>query len=72
MIYQGIEYLIRGGLARNEWALLIYYPDNANGKATVGTFKNGTREEAAASARRKIDHWLMQQKPKARDTGHRA
>jgi hypothetical protein len=28
MTYEGIEFVIRVGLGRNEWSLLIYYPDN--------------------------------------------
>ena len=29
MTYEDIELVIRAGLGRNEWTLLIYYPDNA-------------------------------------------
>jgi hypothetical protein len=43
MIYQGIEYQARASLGRNEWMLLIHYPDKANGKATVSKF-TGTRD----------------------------
>jgi hypothetical protein len=32
MTHEGIEYVIRVGIGRNEWALLIYYPDKADGK----------------------------------------
>ena len=28
MTYEGIEYAIRAGLGRNEWVLLISFPDN--------------------------------------------
>jgi hypothetical protein len=28
MTYEGIEYAIRAGLSRNEWVLLISFPDN--------------------------------------------
>ncbi len=29
MTYEGIEFTIRAGLRRNEWTLLITYPDRA-------------------------------------------
>ena len=29
MTYEDVEFVIRAGLGRNEWTLLIYYPDNA-------------------------------------------
>jgi hypothetical protein len=35
MIYQGIEYQVRASLGRDEWVLLIYFPDKPDGKATV-------------------------------------
>ena len=31
MTYEGIEYAIRAGLGRNEWVLLIWFPDNVGG-----------------------------------------
>ena len=31
MTYEGIEYAIRAGLGRNEWVLLISFPDNVGG-----------------------------------------
>jgi hypothetical protein len=65
MVYQGIKYLIRASLGRNEWALHIYYPDIANGKATLSKF-TGTPQETTAAARRKIDNWLKEKKRKAR------
>ena len=64
MVYEQIEYQVRASLGRNEWALLIYYPDNADGKATVYHF-SGTKEEGVAVARRKIEIWLNGQKRKA-------
>src|SRR5882757_2946482 len=54
MIYLDVKFLIRAGLGRNEWALHVYYPDNAFGSATVHRFV-GTPQEATAAARRKID-----------------
>jgi hypothetical protein len=65
MTHEGIEYVIRVGIGRNEWALLIYYPDKADGKPVVAKF-TGTREAANAVARRKIDNCLKEQKRKAR------
>ena len=35
MTHEGIEYVIRVGIGRNEWALLIYYPDKTDGKPVV-------------------------------------
>jgi hypothetical protein len=68
MTHERIEYQIRASVGRNEWALHIYYPDKADGKPTISKF-NGTREDAAAAACRKIDNWLTQQKWKARVAG---
>ena len=65
MTHEGIEYVIRVGIGRDEWALLIYYPDKIDGKATVSKF-TGTPQEATAAARRKIDKWLQLQKRKGR------
>ena len=31
MTYEGVEYAIRAGLGRNEWVLLISFPDNVGG-----------------------------------------
>jgi hypothetical protein len=65
MVYQGIKFLIRASLGRNEWALHIYHPDNAAGSATVHKFI-GLPQEATAAARRKIDTWLREQRRKPR------
>jgi hypothetical protein len=54
MIYQGIEYQVRASLGRDEWVLLIYFPDKPDGKATVSRF-TGTRAVVAGAARRKIE-----------------
>jgi hypothetical protein len=35
MTYGGIEYAIRAGLGRNEWVLLIFFPDNGGGIPTA-------------------------------------
>jgi hypothetical protein len=66
MTYEGIEYVVRIGVGRGEWALLIYYPDKAEGKPTV-TRLQGTREAVNAAARQKIRTWLKNQKRKMPD-----
>ena len=64
MVYRQIEYELRASLGRSEWVILIYYPDKADGKATVAKFR-GTLEGANADARSKIDYWMEDQKRKA-------
>ena len=64
MIYEQIEYQVRASLGRNEWVILLYYPDNADGKPTTAKF-TGTMEKAVGAARHKIDNWLKEQKRKA-------
>ena len=64
MNYEQIEYQARASLGRNEWVILVYYPDSADRKPTTAKF-TGTKEEAMGAARRKIDNWLKQQKRKA-------
>jgi hypothetical protein len=55
MIYEGIEYVVRASLGRDQWTLMIYYSDNS--RPTTFQF-SGTRDEASAAARRRIDGWL--------------
>ena len=38
MTYEGVEYAIRAGLGRNEWVLLISFPDNVGGNPSVVNF----------------------------------
>jgi hypothetical protein len=64
MVYEQIDYQVRASLGRNEWVILIYYPDNADGKSTTAKF-TGTKAQAAGAARRKIDNWLREQKRRA-------
>jgi hypothetical protein len=61
--YEDIEFVI-AGLGRNEWTLLIYYPDNADGNPSVLQF-SGSRQDAIASARQRIDRWIRRQRRKA-------
>jgi hypothetical protein len=56
MIYQQIEY--RASLGRNEWVILICYPDKANGKATVSKFAERRGRRCRPS---QIDNWLKKQ-----------
>jgi hypothetical protein len=64
MYYEGIEYAVRAGLGRDEWTLLIYFPDKG-GAATVVKF-SGSREEASGAALRRIDNWIKRQRRKNR------
>ena len=56
MTYEGIDYAIRAGLGRNEWVLLISFPDNAGGNASVLRY-SGSRNDALAEAKKRIDSW---------------
>jgi hypothetical protein len=58
MNYEGIEYVIRASLGRDEWVLLIYYGGNDN--PTVVKF-SGSRDAANAAARQRIDNWIKRQ-----------
>ena len=64
MTYEDVEFVIRAGLGRNEWTLLLYYPDNADGNPSVLQF-SGSRQDAIASARQRIDRWIRRQRRKA-------
>ena len=64
MTYEDVEFVIRAGLGRNEWTLLIYYPDNADGNPSILQF-SGSRDDAIASARQRIDSWIRRQRRKA-------
>ena len=68
MTYDDIEYVIRASLGRHEWTLLIYFPDNLPGNATVIQF-SGSRDDASASVQRRIDSWMRRQHRKAREAG---
>jgi len=65
MTYEGIEYGIRAGLGRNEWVLLISFPDNIGGNPSVVKF-SGTRNDALAEAKKRIDNWLKRLEKKKR------
>ena len=57
MTYEDIEYRIRAGLGRNEWVLLISFPDNIGGNPSVVNF-SGTQNEAVAEAKKRINNWV--------------
>jgi hypothetical protein len=61
MHYEGVEYVVRASLGRNEWALLIYFPDKAPDSSPTVVKFNGSRDEAGAAARRRIDNWIKRQ-----------
>jgi hypothetical protein len=62
MNYEGIDYVVRASPGRDQWILLIYFSDT---DATVVKF-SGTRDEATAAARRRIDNWVKRQRQKQR------
>jgi hypothetical protein len=62
--YEDIKFVIRAGLGRNEWTLLVYYPDNVGGNPSIFQF-SGSRDDAIASARQRIDRWIRRQRRKA-------
>ena len=64
MTYEDIKFFIRAGLGRNEWTLLVYYPDNVDGNPSALQF-SGARDDAIASARQRIDRWIRRQRLKA-------
>ena len=69
MTYEGIEFVIRAGLGRNEWAVTIHFPDASEPLARSSVVKvTGTRDEAIALAHERILNWLKRQKLTARAT----
>ena len=61
---EGIEYVIRAGLGRDEWTILISFPEAAWAKSSAVKF-HGTREEANSEARKRIRNWLKRQRVKS-------
>jgi len=69
MTYEGIEFVIRAGLGRNEWTVTIHFPDASESLARSSVVKvTGTRDEAIALAHERIHNWLKRQKLTARAT----
>ena len=63
MTYEGIEYVIRAGLGRNEWAITNHFPNASDALARSSVVKvTGTRDEAIALTRERIHNWLKRQK----------
>jgi hypothetical protein len=68
MTYEGIEFLIRVGLGRNEWVVTIHFPDASEPLARSSMIKvSGTRDEAIALTQERIQKWWKRQ-TKARTT----
>jgi hypothetical protein len=63
MTYEGVYYVVRASLGRNECVLLISFPDNVGGNASVVKF-SGTRDQASAAAKRR--NWLKRLEQKKR------
>ena len=67
MTYEGIEFVIRAGLGRNEWTVTIHFPDASKSLARSSVVKvTGTRDEAIVTAQKRIEGWLTRQQRKAR------
>ena len=63
MTYEGIEFVVRAGLGRNEWAVTIHFPDASEPLARSSIVKvMGTRDEAIATAHKRIEGWLTRQR----------
>ena len=67
MTYEGIEFVIRAGLGRNEWTVTIHFLDASESLARSSVVKvTGTRDEAIVTAQKRIEGWLTRQQRKAR------
>ena len=65
MTYEGIEFAIRAGLGRNEWAVTIHFPDASESLARSSVVKvTGSRGEAIALAQERIRNRLKRQRLK--------
>jgi len=65
MTYEGIEFVIRAGLGRNEWAVTIHFPDASEPLARSSVVKvTGSRGEAIALAQERIRNRLKRQRLK--------
>ena len=63
MTHEGINFDVLAGLGRNEWTLLISYPDK---KEPSVSHAIGSRADAIATAHKRIDGWTQRQRRKAR------
>ena len=67
MTYQGIEFVIRAGLGRNEWTITIHFPEASEPLARSSVVKfTGMRDDAIAIAHKRIEGWLTRQQRKTR------
>jgi hypothetical protein len=68
MTYEGIEFVIRVGLGRNDWVVTIHFPDASEPLARSSMVKVlGTRDQAIALTRERTHNWWKRQ-TKARTT----
>ncbi len=69
MTHEGIEFVIRTGLGRSEWAVTIHFPDASDALARSSVVKvTGTRGEAIALAHDRICNWLKRQRKTSAST----
>jgi hypothetical protein len=62
MTYEGIEFVIRAGLGRDEWVVTIHFPDASEPLARSSMVKvAGTRDEAIALTQDRINNWWKRQ-----------
>jgi len=67
MTYEGIEFVIRAALGRNESTATIHFPDASESLARSSVVKiTGTRDEAVVTAQKRIEGWLTRQQRKVR------
>ena len=72
MNYEGIEYVIRVGLGRNEWTIVISFPDASEPLTRSSVFSfQGTRVEANSEARKRIRKWQKRQREKSHTPSQR-
>ena len=65
MTHEGIEYVIRARPGRDQWTVLIYFPDASDALARSSVVRfTGARHEASPVACRRIDNWLKEQQRK--------
>ncbi len=59
MYHKGVDFRILARPGHDQWTVVISYPGST--KPTAASFE-GSRDEAIAVARAKIDGWLKRQK----------
>jgi hypothetical protein len=63
MDYEGVEYVVRAGLGRNEWAIVIHFPGASEALARSSVVRlQGTREKANSVAHERTRNWLKRQR----------